>query len=342
MQTVEQTKVRLVREAVRDNLDTVAGIRRQVRARTKGGWHLWLWFLLLLAGSAYLLPTTRVSIGKTAGPDPAKLALTNATAPQSNLATQDNSPTAQPDMALAAPQPLNRAVLPLSVKTIVIDPGHGGGQPGAISDSGVPEKEITLDVALRLRRLIEKAPFEVFLTRQTDQTLSLEKRVEFANSKNADLFLSIHVNWMEPRTIRALETYFVGPSNDPATLNLARMENRESNYSFADYRRILEKIYVDARRTESRRLAKSIQTELYRSLRQKNPEVEDRGVKMAPFVVLIGTQMPAILAEIDCLSNEDEVKLLTDNDYREKIALALFKGIQSYASRPNNPNRKGN
>jgi len=335
MQTVEQTKVRLLREAVRDNLDTVAGIKRHVRARTKAGWHLWLWPPLLLAGLAYVLPTIGISSGKVPAPDSAKLPAINAAAP-------DNNPMAQTDMAVAAPQPLNRGVLPLSVKTIVIDPGHGGKQTGAISDSGMSEKEITLDVALRLRRLMEKAPFEVFMTRQTDQTLPLEKRVAFANSKNADLFVSIHVNWMEPRNIRALETYFVGPSDDPATLNLARMENRESNYSFADYRRILEKIYVDARREESRRLAKSIQTELYRSLRQNNPEVEDRGVKMAPFVVLVGTQMPAILAEISCLSNEDEVKLLTDNDYKEKIALALFEGIQSYAKRLNSPDRKGN
>jgi N-acetylmuramoyl-L-alanine amidase len=335
MQTVEQTKVRLLREAVRDNLDTVAGIKRRVRARTKAGWHLWWWLPLSLAGLAYLLPTIGISSGKVPAPDPAKLPAINATAP-------DNNPMAQTDMAVAAPQPLNRAVLPLSVKTIVIDPGHGGKQTGAISDSGMAEKEITLDVALRLRRLMENAPFEVFLTRQTDQTIPLEKRVAFANSKNADLFVSIHVNWMEPRNIRALETYFVGPSDDPATLNLARMENRESDYSFSDYRRILEKIYVDARREESRRLAKSIQTELYRSLRQNNPEVEDRGIKMAPFVVLVGTQMPAILAEISCLSNEDEVKLLTDNDYKEKIALALFKGIQSYAKRLNSPDRKGN
>ena len=334
MQTVEQTKVQLLREAVRDNLDTVAGIKRQVRARTKAEWHLWLWLPLLLVGLAYVVSTGGISRGKSPAPDPAKLPVINATAPVTNA-------MAQTDIA-AAPEPLNRAVLPLSVKTIVIDPGHGGKQTGAISDSGMAEKEITLDVALRLRRLMEKSPFEVFLTRQADQTMALEKRVEFANSKNADLFVSIHVNWMEPRTIRALETYFVGPSNDPTTLNLARMENRESGYTFADYRRILEKIYVDARREESRRLAKSIQTELYRSLRQNNPEVEDRGVKMAPFVVLVGTQMPAILAEISCLSNEDEVKLLTDDAYKEKIAFALFKGIQSYAKRLNSPDRKGN
>jgi N-acetylmuramoyl-L-alanine amidase len=146
---------------------------------------------------------------------------------------------------------------------------------------------------------------------------------------------------MEPRDIRGPETYFVGPSDDPATLNLASIENKESSYSFTDYRRILEKIYVDTRREESRRLAKSIQTELYQSLRQTNPAVENRGVKMAPFVVLVGTQMPAILVEISCLSNDDEVKLLTNTAYREKIALALLKGIRSYANKLNGPDRKG-
>ena len=335
METVEQTKVRLLREAVRDNLDTAAGIKRRVRARTKREWHLWMWLPLLLAALAYVVPTIGISKGKVPAQDAAKLPLINSVAPENNVMVQ-------PDAAVAAPHPLSRAVLPLSIKTIVIDPGHGGKQTGAISDSGMSEKEITLDVALRLRRLMEKSPFEVFLTRQTDQTIPLEKRVAFANSKNADLFVSIHVNWMEPRDIRGLETYFVGPSDDPATLNLASMENRESNYSFADYRRILEKIYVDTRREESRRLARSVQTELYRSLRQRNPQVEDRGIKMAPFVVLVGTQMPAILAEISCLSNDDEVKLLTDNDYKENIALALFKGIHTYANRLNSPDRKGN
>lgn len=336
MESVEQTKVRLLREAVRDNVDTLAGVKRYARARSKPEWHvLWWWVPLLLAGVAYVIPTIGISQGKVPSQDLTKLPVVDSTA-------ADTRAVVQPDASITTPQPLSRAVLPFSIKTVVIDAGHGGRQSGAVSDSGVSEKEITLDVALRLRRLMAKSPFEVYLTRDTDQTIPLEKRVAFANSKNADLFVSIHVNWMEPRTIRALETYFVGPSDDPATLNLASMENRESSYSFSDYRRILEKIYVDARREESRRLAKSVQTELYRSLRQNNPEVEDRGIKMAPFVVLVGTQMPAILAEISCLSNDEEVRLLTDNDYKEKIALALFKGIHSYANKLNSPDRKGN
>ena len=331
METVDQTKVRLLREAVRDNLDTVAGIKRRVWARPKSEWRTWVWAPLLLAGLAYVVPTMGVSGGQAPAPAPAK-----------PIAESMAADKVQADIGVATPQPLSRAVFPLSIKTVVIDAGHGGKQTGAISDSGVSEKNITLDVALRLRRLMAESPFEVYLTRDSDQTIPLEKRVEFANGKNADLFVSIHVNWMEPRSIRALETYFVGPSNDLATLNLASMENRESSYSFSDYRRILEKIYVDTRREESRRLANSVQTELYQSLRQNNPEVENRGIKMAPFVVLVGTQMPAVLAEISCLSNEEEAKLLTDNDYKEMIAAALFKGIQSYANKLNSPDRKGN
>ena len=185
---------------------------------------------------------------------------------------------------------------------------------------------------MRLRRLLKNAPFKVLLTRDTDRQMALEKRVSFANDNKADLFLSIHVNWMEPHTIRALETYYVGPTDDPAALKLASRENKESSYSLSDYKKILEKIYVDARREESRALARTMQSQLFHALQPKNPRLENRGVKTAPFVVLIGTQMPAILVEIACLSNEDEAKLLTTEDYRENIAVALARGIRNYTS----------
>ena len=187
-------------------------------------------------------------------------------------------------------------------------------------------------MALRLRRLLENGPFEVLLTRESDRRLSLDQRVAFANEHKADLFLSIHVNWMEPHTVRALETYYVGPTDDPATLKLASRENKDSAYALSDYKQILEKIYVDARRDESRVFAKTIQSRLFRSLKPKNPLLQNRGVKTAPFVVLIGTQMPAVLVEISSLSNEGDVELLTKMDYRENIALALLEGIRGYAN----------
>jgi N-acetylmuramoyl-L-alanine amidase len=245
---------------------------------------------------------------------------------------------AAPEVQAPGPTPhsLDRTVIPLRVKTIVIDAGHGGKQPGAISDSGVSEKDITLDIALRLHRLLNQAPFEVLMTRQDDRTMTLEKRVAFANSNRADLFISIHINWTEPREIRPLETYFVGPTDNLATMKLASMENQESGYSLSEYRRVLEKIYIDTRRDESRSLAKNIHAELYQSLKAVNPTLDNRGVRTAPFLVLVGTEMPAILLEVSTLSNEEEVELLIDPDYREKIALAVSKGIGSYASNLNN------
>ena len=244
------------------------------------------------------------------------------------------------ETALRHPQPLDRVAIPLSIKRIVIDPGHGG-EPGTTAQSGITEKEITLDIALRLRRLVKDDRLEVLLTRDRDRSLSLDKRVAFANESKADLFVSIHVNWMEPNTIRALETYYVGPTDDPVTMQLASMENKESAYSLSDYKKILDKIYVDERRDESRALAKAVQGQLYRSLKAANPLLENRGVRTAPFVVLIGTQMPAVLIEVSCLSNEDEAKLLTKEDYRENIALGLLQGIRNYATHLNASARKG-
>jgi N-acetylmuramoyl-L-alanine amidase len=336
MARVEETKLRVLRGAVQDNFDVLHGIK------TNAGTYIphiprsqrnWLWGLLILAATVYLaMPSSVISTGNTTVPHQAS--------PATTVSTRVDG-AAELDSAVAQPQPLNRDVFPLSLKRIVIDPGHGGVQTGAISETGLTEKEVTLDVALRLRRLLADAPFEVLLTRDSDKTLGLEQRVAFANSNNADLFVSIHVNWMEPRTIRGPETFFVGPTDDPHTLKLVSIENRESGYSFSDLRQALDKIYIDARRDESRTLAKTIQGRLYGSLKQTNPALENRGVKTAPFAVLVGTQMPAILVEVSCLSNSEEVKLLTDSDYREKIALALLDGIRSYVANINGINRKG-
>jgi N-acetylmuramoyl-L-alanine amidase len=333
MARVEETKLRVLRGAVQDNFDVLHGIKTSSKTEIPHRQRHWLWGLLVIAGTVYLaMPSSVVSTGKTTAPQTARPAATAQAAADG---------AGELDPSVAQPQPLNRDVFPLSLKRIVIDPGHGGVQTGAISDTGLTEKEVTLDVALRLRRLLADAPFEVLLTRDSDKTLGLEKRVEFANSNNADLFVSIHVNWMEPRTIRGPETFFVGPTDDPHTMKLVSMENRESSYSFSHLRQALEKIYIDARRNESRTLAKTIQGRLYGSLKQSNPDLDNRGVKTAPFAVLVGTQMPAILVEVSCLSNSEEVKLLANGDYREKIALALLEGIRSYAANINAINRKG-
>jgi N-acetylmuramoyl-L-alanine amidase len=336
METVEQTKLRILREAVQDNIEGVHRIKAKAPARRNLFFPLWLWATFLIPGVAYLsVPTQGISTGNHSLPNSAGVESTAR--PLSSTPEQPS----EDEVLRGTPRPLNRAVVPLAIKRVIIDPGHGGKQHGATSDSGVSEKEITLDIALRLRRLMEKSPFEVLMTRQSDQTLPLGKRVAFANENRADVFVSIHVNWMEPREIRPLETYYVGPSDDPAILELATSENHDSGYSMADYRRLLEKTYLDARRHESHLLAKTVNATLFQSLNAVNPELENRGVKMAPFVVLLGTQMPAILVEVSALSNEEEVNLLTNGDYREKIALALYNGIHAYAKNLNGTARKG-
>lgn len=329
LKDAQRTKLRILDEAIRSNLEGVRVPKRKTHAPPERILFRWLSAFLIVAGCAYVsFPLFVVSPAREVRPNVVGIDTAEAS-------SSIEERTVMPAVSLDAPRPINRAVLPLSVMRIVIDAGHGGKEHGAVSDSGVSEKDITLDIALRLSRLMEETHFEVILTRETDQTIPLAQRVAFANSNNADLFVSIHVNWMEPREIRPLETYYVGASNDSAVLKLASIENRDSGYSLSEYRRLLDKIYLDTRRDESRLLAKTINTELYQALSQINPQLENRGVKMAPFAVLVGTQMPAVLAEVSCLSNEDDVKLLSNNDYREKIAEALLRGIRSYAKNLN-------
>jgi N-acetylmuramoyl-L-alanine amidase len=310
---LDATKLRLVREAIQQNISRPILARRKLEPPPR-------FVLPVLMATTFLIASL------------VYLSIPSAMDPRVGVAAASPSRVRSVEPTRSAPRRLSRAVLPLSVRRIVLDPGHGGAQIGAVSDSGVSEKEITLDIALRLRRLLQDGLFEVLMTRETDTTLSLERRVAFANSSRADLFVSIHVNWIPLRQIRPLETYFAGPTDDPAALRLASMENRDSGYSLAAYRRLLEKIYIDARRDESHALAGTLNTELFRSLSQITPELENRGVKTAPFAVLVGTEMPAVLVEVSCLSNEADVRLLTMADYRDRIAMALLRGIRSYAT----------
>jgi N-acetylmuramoyl-L-alanine amidase len=334
-------KLRLVREAIQHNIHRSRSAKGSPAPSRPSAilFSVWIASALVVASLVYLAVPPQVgSRERAAATDRAP---SGAGAGQRVPAVADAASAAAVGAQTASlgsqapgsePQHLGRALLPLSVKRIVLDPGHGGAQHGATAESGLAEKDITLDIALRLRRLLKDTPLEVLMTRETDVTISLDQRADYANAQRADLFVSIHINWIPRREIRPIETYFVGPTDDPATLALARKENRESGYSLASYRRLLEKVYTDARRDESHALARAINGELYRSLAQINPAMENRGVKMAPFAVLVGTEMPAILVEVSCLSNEEEVDLLTKAEYRERIAAALVRGIRSYAS----------
>ena len=329
MENLAQTKLRLVREAVQDNVPRGHYCRIISVSAPRRRFPIGLVGVFLTAILVYL-PASEVILRRAAGSPfvPVERVNRSVTSAGNAMASIHT-----PRVPGTPPRPLDRVVFPLSVRKVVIDPGHGGAQHGAVSESGMAEKEISLDIALRLRRLLEGASFEVLMTRETDEAVGLDKRADFANASSADLFVSIHLNWI-PRSqeLRALETYVLGPTNDPAVTKLAARENRDSVYSLSEYRLLLERIYMDTRQDESRRLAKAIQAELFGSVRRINPLVEDRGVKTAPFVVLVRTEMPAILVEVSCLSNAEDVKLLTNDDYKENIARALLAGIRSYAN----------
>ena len=148
------------------------------------------------------------------------------------------------------------------------------------------------------------------------------------------------MNSLVPKDTRGIETYYLGTSDAPGVDALAAAENRDSGYSLADMRTLVDMIYMDARKDESRRLAESVQRALLRDLRRVNPSIEDRGVKTAPFVVLVGTKMPAILAEVSCLSNDEEAELLNGSGYRQSIADALFDGVHAYLREGTSVGRK--
>jgi len=196
---------------------------------------------------------------------------------------------------------------------------------------GLVEKDLTLDIALRTAEILHAKGFEVLMTRDADTALPLNRRAQVANTLGGDVLVSIHVNWIPNRRARGVETYWLGPTDDPFIKELAAAENRSSGYSLADFRRLLEGIYADVRKDESRRLAEAVQAEMYKSLARINPTLQDRGVKTAPFLVLVATEMPAILAEVSCLSNDEEAGLLATGKYRRRIAEALAAGIVAYA-----------
>ncbi len=225
-------------------------------------------------------------------------------------------------------------VLGLEVKTIMIDPGHGGSDPGTIGKMGTREKDITLDIAKRLRqRLAKRGLYHVVLTREEDATLPLAKRVELADSEKADLFVSIHINYLPSKPINIIETYYFGPSTDAKTLKLAEQENASSHYKLSDMKAMIEKIGETIKLQESRSLAASIQKSLFTNSRKLNGDMQDFGVKRAPFVVLLGAHVPAVLAEVSCLSNREEELDLNTESHRENIARYLEAGILDYLNK---------
>ncbi len=227
-----------------------------------------------------------------------------------------------------------RRIFGLKVKRILIDPGHGGEDRGAVGKLGTKEKDITLDIARKLReRLIKHQGYQILLTRKEDITLSLEDRIEFANYYGADLFISIHINYIPQKPISIIETYYFGPHTDKEALLLAEKENKGTEYTLNDFKEIIQNIENTLKTQESNSLALFIQKSLYRNIRKQNKYIKNWGVKTAPFIVLLGVNIPSVLTEVTCLSNTNEEKKLNREHYREEIARYLEEGIVSYLNK---------
>ena len=220
--------------------------------------------------------------------------------------------------------------LGLGVSRIVIDPGHGGHDPGA-KGKGLTEAELVLDVAMRVEKLLEKVPgVEVILTRRTDDFIPLPERTAIANREGADLFLSIHANASPNPQARGIESYFLNFAINTSAAAVAARENATSTLAMNEMPDIVKAIALNNKVDESRDFARDVQRAMYERLRPTNKTLKDLGVKQAPFVVLIGATMPSVLAEISFVTNPQEGRLLKGNAYRQRIAESLFNAIRKY------------
>ena len=282
---------------------------------------------------------TSKPVAVTVAPSPA----TSTTAPIPDTTTKKNgkksaknaSADAQP-VHVAAPtsdgdRSLIRA-LGLKIGTIVVDAGHGGHDTGTIGPNGLLEKDLVLDVALRLGKLLEqRLGAQVIYTRDDDTFIPLETRTAVANEHRADMFISVHANSSRDSSARGVETYYLNFTTNAEALEVAARENAVSEKSVYELQDLVKKITLKDKIDESKELAGDVQSSLYAGLSPKNPTLRNRGVKKAPFVVLIGANMPSILAEISFVSNPTDEKKLETPEYRQKIAESLYKGIAKYA-----------
>jgi len=240
--------------------------------------------------------------------------------------------TREQNLAAVEGSPSIARQLGLGVHRIVIDPGHGGKDPGTINRRlDVQEKNITLDIGKRLNAILnEHAEFEIILTRCRDDYVPLEERAAIANSNQGDIFVSIHTNSAPRQAARGVESYYLNITADPRAMEVAAQENAMSSKSMADMRTILNQILQNSKISESRILCQSIQRSMVANLKQKYDAIEDLGVKKAPFYVLLGAQMPSALIEVSFLSNLDEAKRLTLPAYRQAVAAGLYLGIINF------------
>jgi N-acetylmuramoyl-L-alanine amidase len=222
-------------------------------------------------------------------------------------------------------------MLGLKIGRIVLDPGHGGRDTGTIGPSGLLEKDLVLQVAKELQKLLEeKLGAQVILTRSDDSFVSLEERTVIANQQQADLFVSIHANSSTVRSVSGVETYFLDFARTDSAREVAARENATSDRNIRDLQDLIQKIALADKLQESRELASNIQKNLYGAVRKMIPTAQNRGVRSAPFIVLIGAHMPSVLAELAFISNPRDEKLLKKEANQQSLAEALFQGVEGY------------
>jgi N-acetylmuramoyl-L-alanine amidase len=244
----------------------------------------------------------------------------------SDLGAREARPTASGDRSLIR-------ALGLKIGKIVIDPGHGGHDTGTIGPNGLEEKDLVLEVGRRLGKLLEtRLGAEVVYTRKDDTFIPLETRTAIANQARADLFVSIHANSSHDPDARGVETYYLNFTSSPEALEVAARENAVSEKSIYELQDLVKKIALKEKIEESREFAGDVQSSLHSGLAVKSPAIRDRGVKKAPFIVLIGANMPSILAEVSFVSNPTDEHRLATSEYRERIAESLYRGIAKYVN----------
>ena len=284
--------------------------------------------VVLPAGPAPMAKPTRapVVIGSNASATPTPPAAPSST--REAAATEGRPAPAAPPQNAGGNFSLARQ-LGLGVARVVIDPGHGGHDPGARAN-GISEATLVLDVATRLEELLTKQNVEVVLTRRTNAFVALEERTALANKSDADLFLSIHANANTAASARGVETYFLNFAPNPEAEAIAARENAGSAKSMRHLPDIVQAIALNNKIDESRDFATIVQSTLYEQLRKSNKTLKNLGVKQAPFMVLVGARMPSVLAEISFMSNRAEATLLKTDRYKQQIAEALLAGIMRY------------
>jgi len=264
------------------------------------------------------------SAAPAGAPDTADLHLDNL-----HLGTPESRearPTAAGDRSLTR-------ALGLKIGKIVIDAGHGGHDTGTIGPNGLLEKDVVLDVAKRLGRLLEsRLGADVIYTRRDDTFIPLETRTAIANRERADLFISIHANSSRDSDARGVETYYLNFTSSPEALEVAARENAVSEKSIHELQDLVKKIALKDKIDESREFAGDVQESLYGGLALNNASIRNRGVKKAPFIVLIGANMPSILAEISFVSNPTDERKMETSEHRQRIAESLYRGVSKYVN----------